>query len=336
MKKFFILILACFCVAAFAQEPTVKFSGNVYTGLRADISEASQQIYANEDSNGTPIWANFRMDYSLDGNAGAVLNFRTKGTDVLSKTAGTTFYPFLNRGFVWVTSPDKMFRARSGFLWDLDFESSNNAWDTASSYCWTTELVTFPAKELELGVVIPTPIDKMDLMDSMKDITYGVVYSPDNFRFSIMGEYGHTDALRSMNFGIDYTGIKNTLFRIEGDLQQIGISDVGYYQLFQEASYTMDNIVSDVQFTEYLYKDGSDQYIKFYPNVTVNSDKITYFGAYDFRIDPNDFSNMFNQVKLYSKFAVNSKAYIKPGIYMTKDFATDFTFSPFIEFFASF
>lgn len=335
MKKFFILILACFCVAAFAQEPTIKFSGNVYTGLRADISESSQQIYANEDSNGTPIWANFRMDYAFDGNAGATLNFRIKGTDVLSKTTGSTFYPFLNRGFVWITSPDKMFRVRSGFLWDLDFESSANAWDTASSYCWTTELVAFPVKGLELGAIIPTPVDKMGLMDAIMDITYGAVYSSDKFRFSTMMEAGHISSLRSINFGIDYTGIKNTTMRFEGDIQQPGIDGTGYYQLYQQLNYVMDSFTPDIQVTETFYKDGSESLLKVYPNITIVDDKMTYFAGYDFRMSP-DFSNLYNQIKLYSKFAINSKAYIKPGFYVTKDKNTETVFSPFIEFFASF
>lgn len=340
MKKnlIFIFALALFVIGSFtwAEEPPkpIVFSGNVYTGLRADISEDSQVIYANEDSNGTPIWANFRMDYSFDDNAGAVLNFRTKGTDVVSKQQ-PTFYPFLNRGFVWGKFFDGQARVRSGYLWDSDFESSNNAWDTASNYEWVTEAVIFPAENLEIGATLPTPYDKMDLDDALKNVTYGVVYSPSGFRFSAMGEYGDVEATRSVNFGVDFTKIENVLIRVEGDLQQIGYSDLGYNQLFQEIGYTFGAITSNIQVTEWLYKDGSANKIKLYPNLTLASGDLTYFAGFNLTVT-EDVDDFYKQLEVSVKAPFNSKASIKGGSYFTFDPAADFMFSPYIEFFASF
>ena len=252
MKKLFIIALLISLVfsSVFADDASkpITFSGNIMTGMRADITKNEQVIYANEDSNSTPIWTNFRLDYVIDKNSGAVWNFRTKGTDVISKNQSTV-YPFLNRGFVWGKFANGQARVRSGYLWDSDFESSNNAWDTASNYEWVTELVFFPAENLEIGATLPTPYDKMDLDDALKNVTYGIVYSPTGFRFSAMGEYGDVEATRAVNFGVDYTGLKNTLFRVEGDLQQIGYADLGYNQLFQEIGYTFGAITSNIQVT---------------------------------------------------------------------------------------
>jgi hypothetical protein len=338
MKKIFIAVcLVCLAFSfAFADDPPkpVAFSGNVMTGLRADITENEQVIYANEDSNGTPIWSNFRIDYSLDANAGITLNFRTKGTDVVSKEQ-STFYPFLNRGFVWGKFADGQARVRSGYLWDSDFESSNNAWDTASNYEWVTELVFFPAENLEIGATVPTPYDKMDLDDALKNVTYGIVYSPAGFRFSAMGEYGDVEATRSINFGVDYTGLNNTLLRVEGDLQQVGYADLGYNQLFQEIGYTFGAITSNIQVTEWLYKDGSANKIKLYPNLTLASGDLTYFAGFNLTITEG-VDDLYKQAEVSVKAPFNSKASIKGGSYFTFDPAADFMFSPYIEFVASF
>jgi len=337
MKKFFILLFSCLLVGIlFAEEAPkpIVFSGNVFTGLRADITENSQTIYANEDSNNTPIWANFRVDYSMDENAGITLNFRTKGTDAISSTS-SRFYPFLNRGFVWGKFADGQGKVRSGYLWDSDFESSNNAWDTASNYEWVTEVSFRPAENLLIGATLPTPYDKMDLDDAMKNITYGVVYSLYGFRFSAMGEYGDVEATRAVNFGIDYTGLKNTLFRVEGDLQQIGYADLGYNQLFQEMAYTFGAITSNISVTEWLYKDGTPNKFKLYPNLTFVNDGITYFAALDFTMY-EDSDDYYKQVEVSVKAPFNKKAAIKGGSYFTFDPVTDFMFSPYIEFTASF
>lgn len=340
MKKFLaILLCVLFASMIFAQEaaPSIAISGNVYTGLKMDISESAKTIYAWEDANGTPIWANLRFDYSLDKNAGATINLRIKSTDAISSTSSRA-YPFMNRGFIWAKLADGLFKIRSGYLWDSDFESSNNGWDTASNYEWVTELTAYPIPTLELGATIPTPYNKMDLGDSIKDITYGIVYSPTNFRFSAMGQYGSTDAMRSMNFGADFTGIKNMLIRCEGDLQQIGISDLGYYQLFQQINYTFGKVTPDLQVTEVLSKvSGVSPTLKFVPNVTAVVNGITLYAQviYSFATETPDQS--YKQAKVSAVMPINAKCNMKPFAYVTQTLpGTEIVFSPGVQFFASF
>jgi hypothetical protein len=333
MRKFLMICLCFVCgIFAFGQ---VAISGNIFTGLRADISESAQIIYANEDANGTPIWANFRMDYSLDKNAGMTLAFRTKGTDAVSAVS-SRFYPFLNRGFVWVKSLDGMFRARSGYLWDLDFETNGSAWDTASTYEWTTELVAFPFKDLEVGMVIPTPYNKADLVDSLKNITYGFVYSPANFRFSAMGEYGSVDANRSINFGIDYTGVTNFTARVEGDLQQVGIADVGYYNIGQYVSYKLGAFTPTLSVYEIMYKDGSPTKVTITASDTFVDKAMTYYGEFVYSADTAAFGEALKKVKLSAQMAINTKSNVKIGSYVSMPFGEPVVVSPFVQFFASF
>jgi hypothetical protein len=337
MKKVvFLLVLTLFGIL-FSQEAKNPFSisGNVYTGLRSDITKSSNTIYANENSNGTPIWANVRASYSFDDNAGAVLNFRVKGIDSVFATS-SRFYLFLNRGYIWSKFAGGQVKIRTGYLWDSDFETSNNGWDTASNYEWVTEATFNPAKNLEIGATLPTPYDgKTSLEDSAKNTTYGVLYSPTNFRLSIMGEYGATESNRDVNFGVDFTGIKNTLFRIEGDLQQIGFSDLGYNQLFQETSYTFGSVTSDIQVTEYLYKNGDSNKFKIYPNILFVNNGVSYYTALNVTLIKGS-SDIYKQIEVSAKKNINPKTSIKGGSYFTFDPSSDFMFSPYLEFIATF
>jgi len=336
MRKFIVFMVALF-VGMFAFGQSVAFSGNVYTGLRADISNGSGTIYANEDANGTPIWTNFRADYSLDSNAGLVLNFRIKGTDVNSKNQ-STFYPFLNRGYVWAKSVDGTMRVRSGYLWDSDFESSWNAWDTNSNYEWVTELAFFPVKNVELGATLPTPYNKMDLVDSFKDTTFGIVFSPDHFRFSTMAQYGSTIANRSMNFGVDFTGIDKFLLRFEGNLQQVGITNQGFNQLYQQIDFNFGLISPDLQVMEVFSKaPGVDPTVTFTPNATIDYNGITYYGQYAYSFISNNVSQASNQIKVYAQIPLNKKAWYQLGGYVAKSNPNiDVVYSPFVQFFAAF
>jgi hypothetical protein len=334
MKKFLVFFIVLF--VGFSVYAQVVFSGNVYTGFRADFSKDVKTIYANEDANGTPIWTNFRMDYSLEPNAGMTINFRTKGTDTVSSSS-PRFYPFLNRGFVWVKSNDGMFRARSGYLWDLDFETNGGGWDTASSYEWTSEFVMFPTKDLEVGFVVPTAYNKSNFYDAMDNITYGVVYSPTNFRFSAMGEYGSIDANRSFNFGVDYTGVKNLTLRVEGDLQQVGINNVGYNQLYQAVSYTNNGFTPGLSVAEYFYKDGTETKINSTVSGKVVDKTFTYYGEFAFNFNPSAIDNAYKQVKVSVQKDTNAKSHVKAGSYFNKASSdADLVVSPFVEFFASF
>ena len=316
---------------------SIAFSGNVYTGLQADISKSSSKLYAWEDANDTPIWANFRIDYTLDQNAGATLNFRVKSVDAVS-TVSTRSYPFMNRGFVWVKTPNSMFKVRSGYLWDSDFESSFNAWDTASNYEWVTEFTANPIKGIELGVTVPTAYNKADLVASLQDITYGLVYSPSFGRLSVMGQYGSVDANRDINFGADFTAVKNLLIRLEGDLQQIGIDNKGYYELMPEVSYTLGSFVPDLQVYTFIYKDNvTPTMIKAYPNLTWNEGKFTSFAGFYFNFDPANMNNAYKQLEINTQYTVNAKCHIKPGFYITSaNPSTDVVFTPYVEFYAAF
>lgn len=332
MKRFLsVLLFALVGAVLFGQ---VNFSGNVYTGLRADITDGSSTVYANEDANGTPIWANFRMDYSLDKTAGLTLNFRTKGTDAISVTSAR-FYPFLNRGFVWGTALDGKVKARVGYLWDSDFETNGNAWDTASNYEWVSEFTFFPVKNVELGVTIPTPHLPTDLVGALQDITYGLVFSPDNFRFSMMGEYGSVPGNRDLNFGVDFTGIKGLILRVEGDLQQLGIDGVGYYQLYQQVNYHVGNLTPDFYVTEVLSKvSGVDPKITAVPNITAVVNGVTLFGSINYSFTTSSLDKATTILKASAQFPFNVKSWFQVGGYVTK--GSTVTYSPFLQMFASF
>jgi len=309
-------------------------SGNVFTGIRADITNGVGNIYANNDANGTPIWSNFRVDYSLDKNAGLTVNLRTKGTDAVSNVS-SRFYPFLNRGFVWGKFFDGMVKARVGYLWDSDFESNHNGWDTNDNYEWVAEVTATPFENVEVGFTLPTPYNKMDLVDSLKRITYGVVYSPAGMRFSVMGELGAVDTQRSVNFGFDYSGIDNLLVRVEGDLQQIGIDKVGYYQLYQEVNYNAGSFVPNLQMTEWFYKDGvTPVKVSVVPNVTIPVNGMTVYSQLSYTVTDNDFANAVVQAKGSVQVPLNKKAWWMVGTYVTKN--VDITISPFVQLFSSF
>jgi hypothetical protein len=271
----------------------------------------------------------------MDKNIGLTINFRTKGVDALSAAQGNRFYPFMNRGFVWVKSNDGMFKVRSGYLWDSDFESSFNAWDTNSNYEWVVEATAFPIKDLELGFTMPTGVNKTDAMDTFKDITYGLVYSPSGLRVSVMAQNGSVDANRSLNFGIDYTAVSKVLVRLEGDLQQIGISGKGYYELMPEASYTIGAFTPDVQMYAFLYKDATPDLFKLYPNLTYVSGKATCFAGFFYNITKG-VTDTYKQLELNVTYATNKKSYVKPGVYITKDGSKGILVQPYIEFFAAF
>lgn len=340
MRKIFISLMIFVLIFSIGAQdsPKLAISGNIYTGLRANITKDAQNIYANQDANGTPIWANVRLDYSFDANAGAVLNFRTKANDAISASSGSRVYPFLNRGYVWMKPlKNDLLKIRSGYLWDSDFESSANGWDTASNYEWVTEFVSFPIKNLQLGVTIPTPVSTIKLTDSLKDITYGIVFSPEKVRVSAMGQYGSVEANRSLNFGIDYTGVKNVTMRFEGDLQKIGIKDVGYYQLYQQLGFALANFTPDLQITETIYKDESPIALSVYPNITATFDKMTYYAAVRVDNTIDEFADVSVKAKLSAQYAVSAKSNIKVGAYFTKTVDdTNMIFSPFIQLFASF
>lgn len=337
MKLFLAITLALLAALSLGAEGTVALSGNVEAGLKADIAPAGSSIYAWTDNNGAPVWINTRIDYSLDGNAGLTINFRTKGTDTVS-SGSARFYPFLNRGFVWAKFAEGLVKVRSGYLWDLDFESSFNGWDTANTYEWTSEVTVYPMEGLELGAIIPTPYDKMPLEDALKNMTYGVAWTPSFGRVSAMFELGATDAQRSANFGVDFTAIPGLTLRVEGDLQQVGIEKAGYYQLFGQASLALGALTPDVQVTGTISKTGGPTAIKVYPNVSLKAGEYTLFAGLAYSAaDAADIGKAAKVLELNARKALNKKAWMQGGAYFAMPAAGgDMTTSPYVNFVASF
>ncbi len=334
MKRVIFVVFICLIsiFAVFAEEPTVKISGNIYAGLKADITEEGSQIYAWEDSNGTPIWANFRVDASSEF-AGATLNLRATDTGISQAVNGRAL-PFVNRAFLWARTKNDYFKVRTGYLWDSDFESSYNAWDTASNYEWVTELSSMPLPFLKLGVTVPTPWNKAELIASLQNITYGIAVTPPGFRISVMGEYGAEDALRSINYGIDCTLVPNLLIRTEGDFQQLGVPGAGYYELFEQVAYTiLDALTIDMQAYEWLYKDGTPNKFVVYPNVTLLNKGVSYFVGAKFTIQDEAVAKEF-EASVKAPIAKNVS--VKGGAYVTAAPETPTAFSPYVEFVGTF
>jgi len=245
----------------FAQEANpIVFSGNVSSGLKVSFSDTGNYAFAFADDAGSPFRINFRMDYNFDDNAGLTVNLRSTATGQ-SLGASSRAIPYVNRGFAWVKFFDGKMRVRSGYLWDTDYESDGNAWDTASVLEWCTSLDFYPIDGMEVGLVVPTSIYGRSLESTVLDTTYGLNWNITDFgRISAMFQYGSVVANRSLNFGLNYTGIKGLSVKLEGDLQQIGIDDIGYYQLYESMSYSESNMSGTLAVTECIFK-SSDYHV---------------------------------------------------------------------------
>lgn len=343
MKIFVVIVLAMMAVGAFGQDapaappPMVALSGNVAAGLKADISAKTSSVYAWDDNDGFPIQINTRFDFNLDPNAGVTVNFRTRGTGQSVGSSGRGI-PYLNRGLVWVKALDGLVKMRTGYLWDTDYESSFNAWDTVTSLEWCSSVDFFPAPGLELGFVVPTPLSgglKVD--DALKDVMYGAVWTPSFGRVSVMAQAGSVDANRSLNFGVDFTAIEKLTLRFEGDLQQVGIDKAGYYQLFQQVNYNFGLFTPDIQVTEVLQKATDAVKVNTYTSVYSTLNGITYGAAFAFNFDPKAPDQAYKQAEVNVRVKPNAKSWVQGGAYLTMATpSADPVVSPYINFFASY
>jgi hypothetical protein len=332
MKRFLILAMLALLALGIQAEGAV-FSGNVDVGLKADLSSDASTIYGFSDNAGFPLQINTRVDYALDQNAGLTVNFRTRGTGQSIGTSGRGI-PYLNRGLVWAKFMDGAVKVRAGYLWDTDYESSWNAWDTGTVLEWCTSVDFFPTKELQIGFVVPAPTGAIPADVAIKNTTVGINWTPSFGRVSVMAEYGATDADRSLNFGVDLNIVKGATIRLEGDLQQIGIDKAGYYQLFQQAGYSFGPVYAEMQITEVISKIDAPLKVNLLPNVATKIGDFSLYGQFAYNVIGDDMAGAFKQVKVSAKKALNAKSWVAVGSYLTMGDIPKV--SPYINLFAGY
>lgn len=337
MRKIAVVVLMAIGGFLFAQDvlSAIAFSGTVNVGLKADISDTSSTLYAWDDLDGAPIRVNFRLDYNYDANAGATVNLRSTGTGQSLGSSGRAI-PYINRALAWAKFFDGFIKVRAGYLWDTDYESSYNAWDTLSVLEWCTSVDFFPMDGLEFGVVLPTPLAAFSLMDSLLDLSYGLNWNiKDVGRISAMFQVGSVEAKRSLNFGIDMTAIPNLLIRVEGDCQQLGIETAGYYQLYQEVAYTMEGFTPGVRVYELISKTGASMVVSpdVYASMVVEG--VTFAGGLKTNISDGTVGS--SQARVFASYKPNKKSTIRVGAYGSMaSLTSSVVFSPFVNFVMAF